>query len=210
MVARDTGEPHRVASTLELLFDLFFVVAVSISSSELHHAISEGHAASGVVNYVAVFFAVWWAWMNYTWFASAYDTDDWLYRVMTLIQMSGVLVFAAGVPRAFEEHDWKIVYLGYVIMRIAMVTQWLRAAKDDPAGRPTAIRYAIGICVAQVAWIGLLVAPDSWWMAVFALGVVLELAVPVWAERRRRTPWHPHHIAERYGLFVIIMLGENV
>jgi low temperature requirement protein LtrA len=38
----------------------------------------------------------------------------------------------------------------------------------------------------------------------------LELAVPRWAERARATNWHPHHIAERYGLFTIILLGESV
>ncbi len=50
----------------------------------------------GVVSYLMVFFAVWWAWMNFTWFASAFDTDDWLYRVLTIVQMAGVLVLAAG------------------------------------------------------------------------------------------------------------------
>ena len=34
--------------------------------------------------------------------------------------------------------------------------------------------------------------------------------MPVWAERVGRDPWHPGHIAERYGLFVIILLGEGV
>ncbi|MFI6598228.1 low temperature requirement protein A [Nonomuraea sp. NPDC050536] len=210
MVARDSDEPHRVASTLELLFDLFFVVAVSFAGSELHHAISEGHLGTGLLSYLTTFFAIWWAWMNYTWFASAYDTDDWLYRLMTLVQMSGVLVLAAGVPRAFEEHDFRIVFLGYVIMRVAMVAQWLRAASGDPAGRAAALRYAGGICVAQIAWIALLLVPGQWWIVVFAAGVVLELSVPIVAERRRPTPWHPHHIAERYGLFVLIMIGENV
>src|SRR4051794_37266965 len=44
----------------------------------------------------------------------------------------------------------------------------------------------------------------------FLLLVVAELAVPVWAERGLMTTWHPHHIAERYGLFTIIVLGECV
>jgi low temperature requirement protein LtrA len=32
----------------------------------------------------------------------------------------------------------------------------------------------------------------------------------VWAERTGRTSWHPHHIAERYALFFIIVLGETI
>ncbi|WP_372346781.1 low temperature requirement protein A [Streptomyces sp. KL116D] len=44
----------------------------------------------------------------------------------------------------------------------------------------------------------------------FAVLAVLELAVPVWAERAEGTTWHPQHIAERYGLFTLIVLGESV
>ena len=40
--------------------------------------------------------------------------------------------------------------------------------------------------------------------------VVAELAVPIWGERAAGTTWHPGHIAERYGLFTLIVLGESV
>ncbi len=62
----------------------------------------------------------------------------------------------------------------------------------------------------MVGWAAILVVPSEWRIAVFVIMVVAELAVPVWAERARRTPWHPHHIAERYGLFTLIVLGETV
>ena len=48
-----------------------------------------------------VFFAIWWAWMNFTWFASAYDNDDVPYRLLTFVQIAGVLILAAGVAAAF-------------------------------------------------------------------------------------------------------------
>ena len=89
-----------------------------------------------------VFFAIWWGWLNFTWFASAYDTDDWLYRVVTLVQMGGALAVAAGVPRRFDDGDYPVVVIGYVIMRLAMVFQWLRAARDDP---PTAGATALPV-----------------------------------------------------------------
>ena len=75
-------------------------------------------SAHGVVGYLMVFFAIWWAWMNFTWFASAYDTDDVPYRLVTLVQIAGVLVLAAGVPRAFDGSDFAVVTLGYVVMRL--------------------------------------------------------------------------------------------
>jgi low temperature requirement protein LtrA len=205
MRARGMHEVHRVSTPLELFFDLCFVVAVSQAASQLHHALGSDHPGVGVLHYVMVFFAVWWAWMNFTWFASAYDTDDGVYRVTTLVQITGVLILAAGVPRAFEG-DWRIGIAGYVVMRLAMVSQWLRAAKADPERRRTALRYAAAISIVQVGWVLWPILPL--WLFV-PLGLV-ELLIPVWAERTALTTWHPHHITERYSLFTLIVLGESV
>ena len=210
MRARSTTEAHRASTPLELFFDLCFVVAVAQAASGLHHALAETHYADALVGYVTVFFAIWWAWMNFTWFASAYDTDDVAYRLAVFVQITGALLIAAGVPRAFDDHDFGIVVLGYVVMRAALVAQWLRAAASDPDGRACARRYAAGVTACQVGWVALLVVPDTWRLAGFALLVVAEMLVPVWAEQAGRTAWHPRHIAERYGLFTIIVLGESV
>ncbi|WP_405771959.1 low temperature requirement protein A [Streptomyces sp. NBC_01538] len=211
LTARGRDESHRVASPLELFFDLCFVVAVAQAGVQLVHAVAEGHAGEGVVNYAMVFFAIWWAWMNFSWFASAYDNDDVLYRVVTLIQIAGVLVLAAGVSRAFEDHDFLIIWLGYLIMRLAMAAQWLRAARTaEGAERTTALRYAAGVVLCMVGWSGLVVLPESGRLWVFLVMVLVELAVPVYAERTFTTSWHPHHISERYGLFTIIVLGEAI
>ena len=91
--------------------------------------------------------------MNFTWFASAYDTDDVQYRLLTFIQIAGVLVVAAGVPRAFDDADYTVTVIGYVIMRIALVAQWLRAAREDPVRRSVALRFAVGIALVQIGWV---------------------------------------------------------
>jgi low temperature requirement protein LtrA len=211
MGPRDRDEQDRSATPLELLFDLCFVVAVAQAADHLHHALVQGHIADGVVSYGSVFFAIWWAWMNFTWFASAYDTDDVPYRLLTLLQIGGVLLLAAGVADGFDRQDFTVVTVGYVLMRVAMVTQWLRVAHDHPAERGTALRYAAGITALQLGWIALLALPLSWRGPGFLLLAAGELAMPVWAERSGQpTPWHPGHIAERYGLFTLIVLGECV
>jgi low temperature requirement protein LtrA len=194
------------------LFDLTFVVAVAAITDQLADGVADGHGLSRLVPFLQVFFAIWWAWMNFTWFASSYDTDDVAYRLLTMVQMAGVLVLAAGVPAAFGHSDYRAVTLGYFIMRIALVVQWLRAGAEDPASRRTALRYAAGITVVQVGWVLRLFYGDvsSVRLPLFVCLDALELAVPFWAERVRPTNWHPHHIAECYGLFVIILLGESV
>jgi low temperature requirement protein LtrA len=90
-------------------------------------------------------FAICWAWINFSWFASAYDTDDWAFRLLTMVQMAGVLILALGLPEMFEsvhagDHidNWVMV-AGYVVMRVAMVGQWLRVMREDPARRPCAM-----------------------------------------------------------------------
>jgi low temperature requirement protein LtrA len=209
MVARSQTEKHRASSPLELLFDLTFVVAIAQIALQLAHSIAEGHAREDLVPFAMVFFAIWWAWMNFTWFASAYDTDDVPYRLLTMVQMGGVLVLAAGVPAAFLDDNFTAAVVGYVIMRVGLIAQWIRAALEDPAGRATASRYAVGISVVQVGWILRQFLPIDPVQS-FVVLVVLELAVPIWAARKGEPAWHPHHIAERYGLFTIIVLGESV
>ncbi|MGW1517610.1 low temperature requirement protein A [Streptomyces sp. NPDC002287] len=211
MTARSRVEGHRTATTLELFFDLCFVVAIAQAGQRLVHALVEGHPGSGVVGYSFVFFGVWWAWMNFTWFASAYDCDDVPYRVTTLVQIAGVLVYAAGVGQAFDGNDWTVAVIGYLIMRVALTAQWLRAAAGESgAARASALTYAAGLVLCQAGWVALLFAPADWKRWLFLVLVVAELMVPVVAERGHQTPWHAHHIAERYGLFTIIVLGETI
>jgi low temperature requirement protein LtrA len=216
MTGRSPDEAHRTASPLELLFDLTFVVAVSQIAGEFSHRVAAGEAVHEIVPFLQVFFAIWWAWMNFTWFASSYDTDDVPYRLLTFVQMAGVLVLAAGVPSAIGHDDYLAITIGYLVMRSALVALWLRAAAQDPDGRATALRYAGGITLLQLGWVLRLVlaetgvAPADSMLPMFLVLVAFELAVPVWAERRRPTSWHPHHIAERYALFAIILLGECI
>ncbi len=212
MIARSRHEAHRAATPLELLFDLCFVVAVAQANSRLVHAFAESHPGHGITGYLALFFAIWWAWMNFTWFASAYDIDDALYRVVTLVQITGVLILAAGVPRAFDDGDFTVVVVGYVVMRLAQTFQWLRAAhaSSDAGESRVARRYAAGLVLTQLGWIAMLFVPDGARGYVFVALILAELAVPLVAERDGNTPWHPHHIAERYGLFTLIVLGETI
>ena len=219
MDGRDPHEAHRVATPLELLFDLTFVTAFSLASSQLAHALAEGHYAAALIGFGFASFAICWAWINFSWFSSAYDTDDWVFRLVTMVQMIGVLVLAIGLPRMFasiehgEHLNNSVMVLGYVIMRVAMIFQWLRAARQDPVRRRACLTYVIAIAVAQIGWV-VQILVDFSLEASLAFGAVLlliEVAGPVIAERRDGgTPWHAHHVAERYSLFAIIALGEGV
>ena len=215
---RDPDEDHRVSTPLELLYDLTIVVAFGTAADQLAHYVAEGHAGSGVVGFLFASFAVTWAWLNYSWFASAYDTDDWVFRLATMVQMVGVIVLSLGLPQMFASVDHgdtldnAVMIAGYVIMRLALVFLWWQVSRQDPEHAPAARAYVQSLAVTQAGWIlvAILQLPIGTTFACVAVLIGLELAGLMRAERRSPTPWHPHHIAERYGLLVIITLGEVI
>ncbi len=215
---RDPDEQHRSATPLELFYDLTIVVAFGTAADELARYVAEDRAGVGVAGFAFGAFAVSWAWVNYSWFASAYDTDDWVFRLATMVQMAGVIVLALGLPQMFASIDAGgtldngVMVAGYVIMRVALVFLWWQVSRHDEEHRPAARVYMATIGIAQVGWVALAAAglPIGTTFAVFGVLLAVELAGPFVAERRSPTPWHPHHIAERYGLLVIITLGEVI
>ncbi|WP_082478343.1 low temperature requirement protein A [Microbacterium sp. Leaf320] len=223
MTGRDTTEPHRTATPLELLFDLTFVAAFGVAGNALASSVAHGEVLAGVGAFGFAMVAIVWAWINYSWFASAFDTDDWLFRVLTMVQMTGVVILAIGLPEMFasleqgEPVQNEVMVAGYVVMRVAVIAQWMRAAQGNPVYFAAAKTYALIIGVAQVGWVLLIFLPlDPLGLLIAALIVsTIDWSSPIIAEKKGlkhggATPWHPHHIAERYSLLAIIALGETV
>jgi low temperature requirement protein LtrA len=112
-----------------------------------------------------------------------------------------------------EDLDNQVMVLGYVVMRVPMVLQWFRASRQDPDRAPVCRVFIVTLLVSQTAWVVLALVQTSIpvffaWAIPFA---IVELVGPYLAEHvRDGTPWHAQHIAERYGLMVIIALGEGL
>jgi low temperature requirement protein LtrA len=220
MVGRDPHEDGRASTPLELLFDLTFVIAFGAASGQLAEALAGDHIWEGTLAFCLATFAVAWAWINFTWFASAYDTDDWPFRLTTMVQMVGVLILALGVPQLFasvthhEGHlDLRMMVIGYVVMRAPMIVQWVRAGRADPDRRALCSKMVWTLVVAQVGWVLMTIVNPSMGptVVVVVVLVAIEMAGPLLAEKLHGgSPWHGHHIAERYGLMVIIALGEGL
>lgn len=223
MGGRRRDESHRAATPLELLFDLTFVAAFGVAGNELAHGIAENHVGAAVGGFAFSMVAIVWAWINYSWFASAFDTDDWLFRALTMVQMAGVVVLAIGLPEMFASIELgepvanEVMVAGYVVMRVAVIAQWLRAANANPQYRKVAKTYALFIGVSQLGWVAIILLPlDPIAFLVWAIVVsAIDWAGPIVAEAKGMrhggaTPWHAHHIAERYSLLAIIALGETV
>ncbi|MFT3798587.1 MAG: low temperature requirement protein A [Microbacterium sp.] len=163
MTGRDPHEQHRTATPLDLLFDLTFVIAFAQAASQAAHYLEEGHTTTAIAGFAIAVFAVTWAWINLSWLASAYDTDDVAYRVAVFVEMVGVLIMALGLPAFFHsldagEHiDNAVMVAGYIVMRVATIALWLRAARQDRARSRIALTYAPGSGSRRSAG-----SPSSW------------------------------------------------
>jgi low temperature requirement protein LtrA len=202
---------ERTSTPLELFFDLCFVVAVAALARGLHDEPNLG----GTLRFLGLFVPVWWSWMIFTWYATAFDNDDVPYRVTLLAAMLSMLGLAASVGEVGVEPDAAVSFvLAYASMRLLMTGLFLRALRHVLASlRPFVILYAAGNALGAAIWLSSLLVPEPGRYAVWAAGLFVELLGPILAVRTLSNPrvsFHPRHIAERYGLFTIIVLGESV
>jgi low temperature requirement protein LtrA len=211
-VLRDPNEEHRTSTWLELFFDLCFVVAVAALARGLHDDPTFG----GALRFAGFFVPVWWAWMGFTWYATAFDNDDVPYRMTLLGAMLCILWLAASIDGLYEGRTLSFV-LAYVAMKLLLMGLYARASRDAANVRSFAVRYAVGNAVGVAIWLSSLLVPVPGRYGIWALALLVELATPMLAVRAapRGTSYaprvfHPEHIPERYGLFTIIVLGESV
>ena len=204
-------DEERTSTWLELFFDLCFVVAVAALARGLHHDPDAG----GMLRFLGLFVPVWWSWMIFTWYATSFDNDDVPYRLSLLAAMLAILGLAASVGRVGVDPAATVTFvLAYAFMRLLVAGLFLRAGRYVPAafGR-FVFFYAAGNVLGATIWLSSLLVPAPLRYAVWALGLCVELLGPILAVMTLDDPritFHPRHIAERYGLFTLIVLGESV
>jgi low temperature requirement protein LtrA len=203
---RIQADAERSATRLELFFDLAFVLAVHQSADRLDGELS-WHGAAVTAGLVTV---VWWAWASSTLYANRFDTDDVIYRLSKLAQMAAVVVLAAAAPTAIGDGAWRFA-VGYGVLRLILVLQYLRAWRHVPDARRAIKPYLYAHSASGALWlISVLVPyPAGYWL--WAVGVALEFAAPpVAGQAGADAPLHLEHLPERFALFVILVLGESV
>ena len=165
-----------------------------------------------MIGFTAAFFGIWWAWVNFVWFASGHDSDDVPFRLLTLVQIAGVLVLAAGIHDAMILFDFTTMTIGYVVMRLGLVGMWLRVARSaEPSAASDALRRRHHCRPGALAAAPGLARRPRLGVASFLVLALIELAIPIWAERAAPgQQFHAGHLAERFGLFTIMVLGEVI
>ena len=200
------GHADRKVTWLELFFDLVFAAAVSQVASPLR----TDYSVDGLVRFAILFVLIWWAWTGHAVFATRFDTDDGVQRLLTLLQMFGVAVMAANARDALDSRSSAGFAAAYAGLRFILVLQYVRARAVREA-RELATRYLAGHGIAAALWLASAFLPTPARYVVWSLAFVLDLGTPWTAVRHSvAVPPDAAHLPERFGLFTLILLGESV
>jgi len=198
---------HRSATWLELFYDLVFVVAVAELSHRLAHHIS----LTDVMKFVALFIPIWWAWVGHTVYATRFDTDDIVHRLLTLMIMFGGAIMAVYVSSGLENGASGFA-AGYVLARVCLLIFYIRARLHVPEARQMTTLYLTGFGLGALCWTISILLPPPVKFILWATGLGIDFITP-WIGRKRflhKAPLDTSHFPERFGLFTIIVLGESV
>ena len=200
------GNPGRKVTWLELFFDLVFVAAVA----QVGEPLREDLSAAGVMRFTVLFVLIWWAWIGGSVFATRFDTDDGLQRLLTLVQMFAVAVMAANADEALGSRSSAGFAAAYAVVRFVLVAQYARARYIAPA-RELATRYMVGHGVAAAIWLVSAVLDPPFRFVVWGIALAIDLGTPWLAVPHSvAVPPDAAHLPERFGLFTLILLGESV
>ena len=202
------------ASSLELFYDLVFVFAIT----QVSHLLLEHLTWTGVLQSLIVLCAVYWSWNYTTWTTNELDTETVPVRLLLLGLMLVSLLMSVAIPQAFKTHA--LLFAGsYVAIQVGRhLFLTFVAADSGTIERERAGRILTWFVVVGALWIaGALVDGTgryALWLAALALDYYAPL-VTYWVPGRRRLPpetWNvgTEHFAERFGLFIILALGESI
>jgi low temperature requirement protein LtrA len=196
----------RTASRLELFFDLAYVLVFA----ELATTFAKDLSWHGAAVFAGLFAVTWWSWVTTTLYANRFDTNDVIYRLAKLGGTAAVMGMAASGPEAEGERATTFA-ICYLATRILLLALYARAYRHVTEARPTVRIYLAGIGASAALWAVSLTVPGNLRFLLWAAGILVEASAPVMATRfGGGVPLHLQHLPERFGLLVILVLGESV
>jgi len=200
------SQEERRASWLELFFDLAFAGAVG----ELAGALQDHPSLGGLARFVMLFIPIWWLWVQFSFYADRHESENAAHRVSFLTAILLCVALAASAPRALSGDTTGFV-VAFTLMRGLQLALYARARRHLPATRALYTRYLIFFGTGGALWLSSLAADGALryaiWVAALLTDAVGALAM---LTPSRRVPVNPWHLADRFQIFVLIVLAESV
>lgn len=202
----EAGE--RKVTWLELFYDLVYVATIIQLGDLLSHDVSP----LGFLEFAALFVPIWWSWTGMMFYFNRFIVDDVWHRLMVFAQILAIALLAVSVSTAFEEGATRFA-LAYFLIRVVLVILYVRAGQAIPEARTLARRFAGGYAMGASIWLLSIFVPSPWRFAIWLLAMGVDLAASLRPATRRlaavQVPPDVPHMAERYGLFTLIVFGES-
>jgi len=200
---RHRGE-HAV-TPLELFFDLVFVFAIT----QVTRLLGEHQTWGGVLRGMLVLAALWWAWNAYAWLTSAADVDEGRVRLALLASMAAMFGVALAVPHAFGT-DALLFGCAYLLVRVLHVVLSLIVAREEPDSRDALLRFAPTALFGSSLLVLAAFLHGNARVAVWIVALAIDYLGPALVGMGHGWRIAPVHFAERYGLIILIALGESI
>jgi low temperature requirement protein LtrA len=191
------------ATPLELFFDLVFVFAFT----QVTFLMAENPTWTGLGEGMLVLAAVWWAWGGYAWLTNALHSDDGLARFGLLSAMAAMLIAALAVPGAFAD-DAVIFGVAYFAVRAIHIAVYTYGAPDVDV-RDAIVNLAPGLLLAPALLIVAGLLDGGARAGLWIVALLIDYGTPYLRDVSGFRV-DASHFAERFGLIVIIALGESI
>ncbi|WP_448624832.1 low temperature requirement protein A [Geodermatophilus sp. URMC 64] len=206
---RPTSESSGV-TTLELFFDLVFVFAITQVTAFMADDLGWRGALRGLV----LLLLLWWAWCSYAWLGNQARADEGVVRAAVIVAMAALFLVALAIPEAWGDEGGGIsapvlLAVCLALVRLGHLAVYVIAAGGDAALRRTVLRTAVPVSAAAVLLVVGAVLGGAAQTALWALALIVDYSGVYLLGGGWRLP-APGHFAERYGLIVIIALGESL
>jgi low temperature requirement protein LtrA len=189
---------------LELFFDLVFVLALTQCTALM----AEEPTWEGLAKALLILAVLWWSWSGYAWLTSLVDPEEGVVRIAMFGAMAAFLVAALCVPEAFDDSAL-LFALAYCAVRVAHIVLYRIGSRDDPNLRASVVALSVSTAIGVGLLVGASFADGALQGGIWVAAILLDYGGPFFfgVEGWRMMP---SHFAERFGLIVIIALGESI
>jgi low temperature requirement protein LtrA len=195
------AEPEKRVGWAELFFDLVFVVAVTRVST----FIEQDGGWPGLLRALVVFVPIYWMWVGTAVQTNQSDISRPALRLKIFaVALAGVFM-ALSLDEAYGDRGL-LFAISYWAARVLLGWRILGLGRRLPLNP-----YSVSMFITGPLLVVGALLPGDWRLLVWGVAALLDLSTPTLLRRQLRgMHFDAGHLAERFGLFVLIAVGESL